>query len=402
MKTILGILLLAVLALAGYRKSFIKLSPVKSRGSFFLTGTEFILVGYVLSDSFLGILDADTLTRIRPFLILGLGWIGLLSGLQLEWNSLKVFSRSSYFWVLGNSCCILVLVSSGLYAFFSVMYASEPHLGLVVAVLAVAALSTAQAPLALWIQNLPRQKRPQGIILQFVASLNDVLAICLFGILVGFYSSRGTWEGIPLYGWEKLLFSLLLGILMGVLFIMLFRARLAEADKVLVLIGLVLFGCGVTYLLRISPLLVYLLAGAILANFSLKSEETFQLLLRIERPLYLIFLMIAGAYLELSGLRVVMIAAVYVVLRALAQGMGGRLFLGRIFPGSTASPSGNLGWGLISQAGIAVALAVHFRLWIADFSALPLFRTTFSILLLAILFNELLSPIGLSLAGKEK
>ena len=49
-----------------------------------------------------------------------------------------------------------------------------------------------------------------------------------------------------------------------------------------------------------------------------------------------------------------------------------------------------------------MALAVHFHLWIADPSGLPILKGTFSVLLLAILINELISPLGLSTVTREK
>ena len=189
---------------------------------------------------------------------------------------------------------------------------------------------------------------------------------------------------------------------MGLLLLMLFRTRLGEVDKILIVIGLVLFGGGMAYLLGISPLLVYLVAGVILANFSLRSDETFQLLMRIERPLYLIFLMIAGAYLRIGSPLVVLLAVAYVLIRALSQGVAGSVFLHRVFPDAENPPNRALGWGLTSQAGLAVALAVHFHLWIADPSSLPILNSTFSVLLLAILLNELISPFGLAYVTKEK
>ena len=402
MKTIVGILLLVVLALVGHRKSFARIAPSKTRLFFFLTGTEFLLVGYLLSDAFLGILDTATLDRVRPLLILGLGWIGLLSGIQLEWRSLGMFGRASYVWVLLYGCGVLLFVSVGLYGLLQLWFPADPQIGLAVAVLAVTALCTAQASIALWMQDAPKPKRPLGLILQFVSSITDVLAIILFGLLVGFYQPAAGGIGLPLVPMEKFFFSLLLGVLMGILLLMLFRTRLGEADKILIVIGLVLFGGGMTYLLGISPLLVHLVAGAILANFSLRSDETFQLLMRIERPLYLIFLMIAGAYLRIASPLVVLAAVAYAVIRALSQGMAGGLFLGRVFPGAEYPRTRGMGWGLLSQAGIGVALAVHFHLWMADPSSLPILEVTFSVLLLAILFNELISPLGLSLLTKEK
>jgi hypothetical protein len=335
-------------------------------------------------------------------LILGLGWIGLLSGIQLEWKAIGIFGRASYLWILLYAGCVLLLVSAGLYGLFHVWFPADAQIGLAVAVLAVTALCTAQASIALWMQHVSKQKRHQGLMLQFVSSVNDVLAIVLFGLLVGFYQPAGGGIGLPLVPLEKFVFSLLLGILMGILLLMLFRTRLGEVDKILIVIGLVLFGGGMAYLLGISPLLVHLLAGAVLANFSLKSEETFQLLMRIERPLYLIFLMIAGAYLRIGSPVVVLLAVAYVVIRAFSQGVAGGVFLRRAFPGAAHPPTRAIGWGLTSQAGIGVALAVHFHLWMADPSSLPILKVTFSVLLLAILVNELISPLGLSMVTREK
>jgi hypothetical protein len=402
LKTIAAILFLAILALAGHRKSFVKILPSRAGNMFFLTGTEFLLVGYLLGDSFLGILDASTLERVRPFLILGLGWIGLLLGIQLEWNALRMFGGASYLWVLLYGCGVLALVSAGLYGLFRVWFPDDPHLGLAVAVLAVTALCTAQASIALWMQHISKEKRPVGLMLQFVSSVNDVIAVVLFGLLVGFYHPTHGAIGLPLVPLQKFLFSLLLGVLMGLLLLMLFRTRLGEVDKVLIVIGLVLFGGGMSYLLGISPLLLHLVAGMILANLSLKSEETFQLLMAIERPLYLIFLMIAGAYLKIASPLVPLLAVAYVLIRALSQGVAGSLFLGRVFRGRERPRSRALGWGLLSQAGIGVALAVHFHLWIAATSSLRILDVAFSVLLLAIVGNELISPLGLSHVTREK
>ncbi len=403
MKTITGILLLAVLALAGHRRSFTHIARPRTGRFFFLTGTEFLLVGYLLGDSFLGILDGATLDRVRPFLILGLGWIGLLSGIQLEWKALGVFGPASYLWILLYGSTVLLFVFAGLYALFDAWFPADPHIGLAAAVLAVTALCTAQASIALWMQHVDKQKRPLGLMLQFVSSVNDVIAIVLFGLLVGFYQPiEGGSGGGSLLPLENVAFSLLLGVLAGVLLLALFRTRLGGVDKVLIVIGLVLFGGGISYLLRISPLLVHLVAGVILANFSLRSEETFQLLVRIERPLYLIFLMIAGAYLRIGSPLVILLALAYVGLRAFSQGIAGGLFLGHVFRDAAYPRTRGLGLGLLSQAGIGVALAVHFHIWIADPASLPILKVTFSVLLLAILLNELISPVGLSAVAREK
>ena len=124
--------------------------------------------------------------------------------------------------------------------------------------------------------------------------------------------------------------------------------------------------------------------------------------MRVERPLYLIFLMIAGAHLQVGSPLVLVLAVGYALIRALSHGMAGGVFLRRVFPSAETPPTRTLGLGLLSQAGIGVALAVHFHLWIAQPSSLPILEVAFSVLLVAIILNELASPLGLAYVTKEK
>jgi len=399
-KTVTGILVLSILALAGYRFSFTRISPFNRR-SLFLTGTEFILVGFLLGNSFLGLLDSSTLHLLYPFLILGLGWIGLLSGIQLEWSGLKLFSRSNYIWVLCSVTCCFALVYTGLYFLLRPWFADDPLFHPAVSFLSVAGLCSGQTSLALWFLHAPGSDRTRGQFLQFFSSMNDVMAILLFGILVAGYNTPAGWDSLAGFPGERFLISVLLGVLMGILFVILFRTRLDETEKVIVVMGMMLFGGGMSYLLGISPLFVYLVAGILLGNLSLKRDQTFQLLLRIERPLYLIFLIVAGAYLAIGSPLILLYAICYCVVRALAMIVGGGFFLGRILRQAGLPNRFKLGWGLLSQGALAVALAIHFRLWLVDHTPSPLFDITFSVLVITVFINELISPFGLGYAMKE-
>ncbi len=400
-KTITGILILSVLALAGYRKSFTRISPFKRR-SLFLTGTEFILVGFLLGNSFLGLLDGSTLHLLYPFLILGLGWIGLLSGIQLEWKGLKLFSSTSYVWVICSGLCGFTIVYAGLYFLLHPWFSGDPLFHPAVSVLAVAGLCSGQTSLALWFLNAPESARARGQFLKFFSSMHDVMAILLFGILIAGFHTPAGWETPSGFPGERFLISILLGVLMGVLFTILFRTRLDETEKVIVLTGLILFGGGISYLLGISPLFVYLVAGILLGNMSLKRDQTFHLLLRIERPLYLIFLLVAGAYMVIESPMILVFAFCYCVVRAVALGAGGGLFLDRLVRQAGLPHRFRLGWGLLSQGAVAVALAIHFRLWLVNPSPSPLFDITFSVLVIAVFINEWVSPFGLAFAMKEE
>ena len=61
LKVTIGVALLLVIALLGYRRTFTRLRfPIGAR-LIFLTGTEFILVGVALGDKLIGLLDEQTI-----------------------------------------------------------------------------------------------------------------------------------------------------------------------------------------------------------------------------------------------------------------------------------------------------------------------------------------------------
>ncbi len=403
MKTITGIVVLSILALIGYRKSFVKITSNKKTGTYrFLTGTEFILIGILLGESFLGILDPHTLKNIHPILILGLGWIGLTAGIQLEWRALKALTGSIYFWTFFHACWLFMTVFFSTYGLLYLLFPTYSLLGIISAVLAIAAVSSAQTLLALWTRHLPKPKQALVRGLRLTTSILDVIVIISFGILIASFPAFATVASIQIPPWQKLLLSILIGVLLGMLFLLLFRTRLAEQDRILVTMGLILFGGGISYLLSISPLLVNLIAGMLLTNFSKRRDQAFRLLLKLEGPLYLTFLMIAGAYLKLETPLPVLLALGYCLLRGLCQATGSKVFLKHIFKDFAPRPKRPLGWGLLSQGGIAIALAVHFRLWASPRFNVPLLEITFAILLLGILINDLASPYGLAYSLEEE
>ena len=93
MKSVLGITIIAILALLGSRWTFTRVRlPLGARHIFF-TGTEYILVGVCLGPLLLGLMDEPTLHGLQPLLDLSLGWIGLMFGAQLDHRQVARFPR---------------------------------------------------------------------------------------------------------------------------------------------------------------------------------------------------------------------------------------------------------------------------------------------------------------------
>ena len=93
MKILLGLIVFLLLGLAAGPRFQKRLSFSRR---FFLVGGEFLLLGWALGGQGLGLLDDGTLASLESLLILGLGWIGLLVGLQFEMHLLRRVPASFY------------------------------------------------------------------------------------------------------------------------------------------------------------------------------------------------------------------------------------------------------------------------------------------------------------------
>ena len=103
-------------------------------------------------------------------------------------------------------------------------------------------------------------------------------------------------------------------------------------------------------------------------------------------PVYVLFFCVAGANLHLDALPIVWIpATLFVVVRALGLMVGSRL--GARLAGAPASVQRFIGFGLLPQAGLALALALLFTRTFPEFGA-----EASALVLSVVALNELLAP----------
>ena len=151
LRIVLGVTLLLIVVLVGYRRTFTGLRlPVGAR-IILLTGTEFILVGVALGGSMLDVLDEETIRRLTPLFSLALGYVGLIYGIQLERGKIRRFpGRYLVSTVVQSAVTLLVILLPIFWVLKSLAGGSTDSLLLAALVLAAAGANTGQTTLALY------------------------------------------------------------------------------------------------------------------------------------------------------------------------------------------------------------------------------------------------------------
>ena len=387
LKIIVGVVLLLIIALIGHRRTFTRLRLPTGARLIYLTGTEFILVGVALGDTLIGLLDEQTIRSLTPLFSLGLGVIGLLFGIQLELRKILRFPALYLPMAALQAVLTMFVVSWPSYLIMKQLFAADgPSIMLASLVLGATAACTAQTALALIGREFALRGAPLMDLLRYVSSTDAVVGLVALGFAFCLMHAEpviGFGAGVS-FQWFTL--SLGIGVAMGFLLYLLTRIRCREEELLIFVVGLVTFSSGIALYLELSPLFVNAAMGITLANLPGSNDRVFNLLARLERPFYIVFLILAGAIWRPGSPWVLPLAALYLGLRLTGKLAGGCL-AARLATDGFRPPLG-LGMGLVSQGGIAVAMVMDYY----QLGSSELTGVVVAIVLIAVIFNELVSP----------
>jgi len=387
LKVIVGVALLLIIALIGHRRTFTRLHLPTGARLIYLTGTEFILVGVALGDTLIGLLDEQTIRSLTPLFSLGLGAIGLLFGIQLELRKILRFPSRYLSMAAIQAVLTMLVVSWPSYFIMKQVFAHDgPSIMLASLVLGATAACTAQTALALIGREFALRGAPLMDLLRYISSMDGVVGLVALGFafcLMHGEPAIGFDAGIS-FQWFAL--SLGIGIAMGFLLHLLTRVRCREEELLIFVVGMVTFSSGIALYLELSPLFVNATMGITLANLPGSNDRIFNLLARLERPFYIVFLILAGAIWRPGSPWALPLAALYLGLRLVGK-LGGGYLAARLATDEFRPPLG-LGMGLVSQGGIAVAMVMDYY----QLGSSQLTSVVVTTVLIAVIFNELVSP----------
>ncbi|MDE3259543.1 MAG: hypothetical protein OYM47_17075 [Gemmatimonadota bacterium] len=384
MKLVFAAILIVVIAFVGSRLSFVHIRLPLGVRNLFLTGIEYLLVGFLLGGAVLDLLDAATLDGLYPFVGMGLSWIGMLFGVQWEFRRLSHIPGRVFGVALVQSLITLVVVAVPFLLLFQNLYARETELLVIGAVtLAASASGTASSGLTLFARNTPAPARPLMRLLTNVSNIDDLVGLTAFGLIsclavLHAGGSTYTWIGV----------SAGLGLTVGLLVVAITANRLKDDEMLLIVMGAITFSGGLSLYLSLSPLLVNLIAGVIVANLARGRARAGirTVLLRGEHSIYIIFLILVGAGWRIESVWLLALVPVYVLVRTLGKTLGGFVSVRLFLPGSRALSG--LGLGLLSHGGMAVAIVVNLH----QIHRSEVTDAVISVVLLGIIASELIAP----------
>lgn len=392
MRPLFGALILVLLGLLGARFSYgARRVPLGPR-LIVATGTHFLFLGFALGSHGLDLLTRSAIHQLYPLLALGLGWVGLLFGLQLDRRQLAHFPRA-YLAAAFGQAVLTFLVFFGVGA---LLLRADGEVGpygaaALVATAATACIST-PAGIAL-INNTFLVRGRVSQLLFFIASLDGVVGIVALQFAHALYHPLALATATPGLGAAAwFVAAVLLGVVFGGLFLWFTRRKPEREELMLFLLGVVVFGAGTAFYLGLSPLFVAMVTGAVVANVSPVRRRVYAALQAWEHPIYVILLVLAGALLRFPTWAVVPLAAGYVLVRIAGKLAGGLLATRAVrLP---FAPPARLGLGLIPQGGISLAMAISATL---SYGALraggsAVAEALFATVVLGVAASELIGP----------
>jgi Kef-type K+ transport system membrane component KefB len=325
----------------------------------------YMILGVVLGGSVLGILSKENIHSLGFLTDVALGFVAFTIGSELNIKGLKKLGKGIIYIIVAESLAAFAVVTAGVW------------------------LVTKNMPMALIFGSLAPASAPAGTVaviqeygakgtltraLYAVVGFDDGLAIVIFGFasaaarnMLDPANSMSVLQGI-LHPAGEIFLSLAVGGVLGYLYTILSRRLKPLTDIPSLTFGFVAICIGVSQWLHLSLILTSMMLGFVLTNTTPSTMVKAMVgQLKTWMPfLFIPFFFLAGAHLELSVLPSLgLLGAVYVLSRT--TGLMGGAWLGARAGKSEAKIRKYLGFGILSQAGVAIGLSM---LVLNEFTAL--------------------------------
>ena len=360
----------------------------------------YVAIGIILGPLF-GVISERTIQDLEPFNMFALGIIGFLIGGELKREIFVKFGGQVFSILLfeGLAACLLV----GAMSFGIMWYFADWKTALAVAVVfgaICAATDPASTMSVLWEY---KTRGPLTSMLTAIVALDDALALVLYticvsvaGVIIG-HGEVGFFSAL-LRSFYEIAGSLTVGVGAGFLLNWILN-RTDEPERVLIFsISSALLIIGVAITRELDVIISSMALGVTLTNLGSKRVlSSFALVHRFAAPVYVLFFVIVGARLNISGIgpQVGLLVAAYVIGSVVGKTTGA--WWGAVRSKSVPTIRKYLGFCLYQQGTIAIALLLmatsRFEGDIRD--------TMLSVIIAGVFVLQLAGPMFVKIGAKK-
>lgn len=366
-----------------------------------VSGAEYLALGILLGPLVTEILTPGLVESLAPFPLLALGWMGVITGTRFNLQELVRIPAVTYQAAVLESAFTFTTVTALL--LFALSWAFETSISVAAPAaitMGAIAVSSSRQTYSVVAAHLGTTN-PLVRQLDISAGINAVLAAAIFAWVLSAYHAAPAASARPLTTTEWMVLTVALGGVGGMLF-HLFLGAEAHVDRLFVaLAGAIILVSGAAAYLQLSPLFAGVAFGFVLTNTSRHRAEIIAALLRIERPLFFVLLVFAGAMWRPSLRAWLLPVLLFLTARAAGKIGGARLTARTLGLMPVLGP--HWGWALLGQGGIAVAIGVDYL----QQQALPFATIVFTATIASVLLTDLTSArlahsVANALAGVEE
>jgi Kef-type K+ transport system membrane component KefB len=365
--------------------------------------TGYIVAGVTLGPQVANILTDTLVGDLRVFNTLALGLIATTAGLELDLTAIRRVWKTLVATVALKVPLLLLLVGGALLGLETV----RPSLGLpgeailpVAIIVGVLGIGTSPA-IALAVVNESRSKGRLTDLLLAIAVVKDLVVVVCLAIALAVARamldpSASLDAHVLVHVMEELGSSILVGGVLGGLLIL--YVRYVHAQMLVFVLMTILVVAELSHLLHLELLLVFIVAGFLVRNFSHYEHELLEPLERIALPVFVVFFTTAGAGVDLRAtLALLPLALTLVVARTIAYVIASHL--GATLGGEADALKKNAWLTYIPQAGVTLGLVLLAAQALPSLAE-PITRIGMALVAIHLLLGPITMGIGLARAGE--
>lgn len=354
--------------------------------------TGYIAAGIVVGPAVLGFLNEPMVQSLKIVNGVAIALIAMTAGTELEFKTMRPLMRT-ILWITAIAVmgtvgllATAVFFARGLLPFMANLDSQQSML----IALVLGVVMVAQSPaVVIALRDETAAEGPISRTVLGVVVIADLAVILMFAITSSVAKAfLGQGADVSQTAWAlawELFGSMGVGALIGALLALYTTKVKAGAGLFLLAVSFVLAEVGQR--LHLDPLLAALAAGMLIRNTTNAAEEIHQQINAFSLPVYVLFFAVAGANLHISVLASVGIPAVmFVVVRGVGLYYGTRI--ATAFAGAPKDVQRFAGFGLLPQAGLALALSMLFAKTFPEFGA-----GAGALTLGVVALNELVAPV---------